>query len=360
MVTQFRIRLYLLALLVMAGMCLLVYRLYEIQVVEHDYYAARVPGSKFESVRIPGIRGEIKDRNGLTLVDSTPNYELQFDLRTIVDVYKDTHDKMPDPYVWERFDRYGQKEIKKETDIVQIVEETVFPGLQDLGLLADYSANSMRVHYRSTQGVVPFTYRRDLSFREFARFAENNIGIPGVTVSRTGRRRYLYDSLACHILGYMNLADIDQVPEEKRREFDYYVGDDYGVMGVEKTMDHYLQGKPGEVTIEKNEKGRIVGEVSRTDAQPSSGAVPTSTRTATSSRLLPFPLSIRTCSFPKSASTTGSATPKIRPAPCSAGPSIPTPRDQPARSPSPLPDASVTHGAIVSVAAVVPSTAKSS
>ena len=74
MVTQFRIRLYLLALLVMAGMCLLVYRLYEIQVVEHDYYAARVPGSKFESVRIPGIRGEIKDRNGLTLVDSTPNY----------------------------------------------------------------------------------------------------------------------------------------------------------------------------------------------------------------------------------------------------------------------------------------------
>ena len=270
MVMQFRIRLYLLALLVMAGMCLLVYRLYEIQVVEHDYYAARVPGSKFESVRIPGIRGEIKDRNGLTLVDSTPNYELQFDLRTIVDVYKDTHDKMPDPYVWERFDRYGQKEIKKETDIVQIVEETVFPGLQDLGLLADYSANSMRVHYRSTQGVVPFTYRRDLSFREFARFAENNIGIPGVTVSRTGRRRYLYDSLACHILGYMNLADIDQVPEEKRREFDYYVGDDYGVMGVEKTMDHYLQGKPGEVTIEKNEKGRIVGEVSRTDAQPGS------------------------------------------------------------------------------------------
>ena len=270
MVTQFRIRLYLLAFLVMAGICLLVYRLYEIQVVAHDYYSARVPGSKFETVRIPGIRGEIRDRNGLILVDSTPNYELQFDLRTIVDVYKDTYDKMPEPYAWQRFDRFGQKEIKKETDIVRIVEETVFPGLQDLGLLADYSANSMRVHYRSTQGVVPFTYRRDLSFREFARFAENNVGIPGVTVTRTGRRRYLYDSLACHILGYMNLADIDQVPEEKRREFDYYVGDDYGVMGVEKTMDHYLQGKPGEVTIEKNEKGRIVGEVSRTDAQPGS------------------------------------------------------------------------------------------
>lgn len=269
MVTQFRVRLYLLALLVLAGFSLLVYRLYQIQVVEHEKYAARVPGSKFESVRIPGIRGEIRDRNGLTLVDSTPNYELRLDLRELVNAYLKENDSLP-KYTWERFDSYGQRQKKTETDIVKIFEETAFTGLQDLGLLADYSASSMRVHYRSTRGVVPFTYRRDLSFKEFARFAENNIGIPGVTVTRTGRRRYLYDSLASHILGYMNLADIDQVPKEKREEFNYYVGDDYGVMGIEKTMDHYLQGKPGKLVIEKDEKGKIVGEVSRTSAMPGS------------------------------------------------------------------------------------------
>ena len=269
MVTQFRVRLYLLALLVLAGFSLLVYRLYQIQVVEHEKYAARVPGSKFESVRIPGIRGEIRDRNGITLVDSTPNYELRLDLRELVNAYLKENETLP-KYTWERFDSYGQRQKKTETDIVKIFEETAFKGLQDLGLLADYSASSMRVHYRSTRGVVPFTYRRDLSFKEFARFAENNIGIPGVTVTRTGRRRYLYDSLASHILGYMNLADIDQVPKEKRDEFNYYVGDDYGVMGVEKTMDHYLQGKPGKLVIEKDEKGKIVGEVSRTSAMPGS------------------------------------------------------------------------------------------
>ena len=270
MVTHFRVRLYLLAVLVMAGFSLLIYRLYVIQVTDHQYWAARVPGSKFESVRIPGIRGEIKDRNGITLVDSTPNYELRLDLQEIVAAYLKTHSKLPEPYTWERFDSYGQREIKTETDIVAIVEATVFPGLQDLGLLADYSSSSMRVHYRSTRGIVPFTYRRDLSFREFARFAENNVGIPGVTVTRTGRRRYLYDSLACHVLGYLNLADIDQVPEEKKRDFNYYVGDDYGVMGIEKTMDHYLQGKPGKLIIEKDEKRKFVGEVSRTEPEPGS------------------------------------------------------------------------------------------
>lgn len=267
MVTPFRFRLYLLALLVMAGFSLLVYRLYRIQVTEHAAWAARVPGSKFESVRIPGIRGEIKDRNGLTLVDSTPTYELQFDLREIVAAYQKNHKNLPS-HTWERYDSYGLREEKTETDIVEVVEATVFPGLQELGLLADYSTSAMRVHYRSNRGIVPFTYRRDLGFREFARFAENNIGIPGVTVTRGGRRRYLYDSLACHILGYMNLADPDQVPEDRKREFNYYVGDDYGVMGIERTMDHYLQGKPGKLVIEKDEKGKFVGEVSRTEPAP--------------------------------------------------------------------------------------------
>lgn len=270
MVTHFRIRLYFLAVLVMAGFALLVYRLYRIQVTEHANWAARVPGSKFESVRIPGIRGEIRDRNGLTLVDSTPTYELQLDLREITSAYLKTYKKLPEPYTWERYDSHGQREKKSETDIVAIVEATVFPGLQELGLLADYSSNAMRVHYRSTQGIVPFTFRRDLSFKEFARFAEHNVGIPGVTVTRTGRRRYLYDSLACHILGYMNLADLDHVPAEKKRDFNYYVGDDYGVMGVEKTMDHYLQGKAGKLIIEKDEKGKFVGEVSRTEPEPGS------------------------------------------------------------------------------------------
>ncbi|MBU6179093.1 MAG: hypothetical protein KGR69_05480, partial [Verrucomicrobia bacterium] len=147
MVTHFRFRLYSLAVFVMAGFALLAYRLYHIQVTEYTSWAARVPGSKFESVRIPGIRGEIRDRNGLTLVDSTPTYELQFDLREIVAAYLKVHKKLPE-YTWERFDSHGQREIKTETDIIAVVEAMVFPGLQEQGLLADYSPNAMRVHYR--------------------------------------------------------------------------------------------------------------------------------------------------------------------------------------------------------------------
>ncbi|NNE90607.1 MAG: penicillin-binding protein 2 [Verrucomicrobiales bacterium] len=271
MVTHFRIRLYILALLVLGMFAVLVLRLYRIQIIEHNDYVKRVPGERFESVRIPGIRGEIKDRNGITLAESVRNYELQFDLKTIRDTFVKNfgYDRIP-KREWERIDKHGMKQKKKEDDIVQMVEETVFPGLAKLGLLAEYSSSAMQVHYRSTAGIVPFTYRRDLTFKEFARFAENNLGIPGVTVKRTGKRRYIYDSLGCHWIGYMNLADVETVPTDERKKFNYYVGDDYGVQGVEKTMDHYLRGKPGKLVIKKDEKGKYIGEVSRTEAQPGS------------------------------------------------------------------------------------------
>ena len=268
MATTFKLRLYILVFFLLGGFALLSFRLYDIQIWQHEHYASKVPGHRFESIRVPGIRGEIKDRNGITLVDSTPNYELRFNLREVVAAYKKDHDSMP-KHNYKVLDG-GQWRPRSENDIVAIVETMVFPGLQELGLLADYSSSAMRVHFRSNGGLVPFTYRRDLTFTEFARFAEKNLGIPGVTVTRTGKRRYIYDSLACHILGYMNLADLDKVDNERKKDFHYYVGDDYGVQGIEKTMDSYLQGKAGKVVIKKNEKRKFVGEVERTE--PESGS----------------------------------------------------------------------------------------
>ncbi|MFV1995319.1 MAG: penicillin-binding transpeptidase domain-containing protein, partial [Verrucomicrobiales bacterium] len=145
-------------------------------------------------------------------------------------------------------------------DIIKIVNETVISRLQELGLAKPYNSNSMRVHYRSTRGVVPYTYRRDLTFEEFARFAEHNLDLPGVSVAARPSRKYLYDSLACHILGYVRLPDVKLVPEDVRRRFNFFVGDDFGISGIEKSMDQYLQGKPGKRIMLRSEKGKILGE----------------------------------------------------------------------------------------------------
>ena len=88
MATHFRLRLYLLATVVFLGFGLLTMRLYEIQIVQGKKYENKLPGGSEVSVRIPGVRGEIKDRNGITLVQNVANYEVNLDLKEIVSAYK--------------------------------------------------------------------------------------------------------------------------------------------------------------------------------------------------------------------------------------------------------------------------------
>lgn len=266
MATHFRLRLYLLAIAVFAGFGLLTVRLYNIQIVRAPEFQNQLPGSTEVSVRLPGVRGEIKDRNGITLVQNVANYEVNFDLKEILAEYRKNHETVP-MHTFFPIVR-GQPKERKEVDVVEIVKQTVLPSLAELGLAADFNSNQLRLHYRTTSGLVPFTYRRDLKFEEFAVFAEHNLDIPGVTVSAKASRDYRFDSLACHILGYVNLPDIKLVPREEQQEYNHYVGDDYGVYGVEKTMNHYLLGKPGKQVLERDEKGKIVGEISMVPPQP--------------------------------------------------------------------------------------------
>lgn len=260
MAIRYRLRLYLLGVLVLAGMATLVGRLYELQITKYDYYKSQLPGEKEVTVRVPGVRGEIKDRNGLTLATNRPSYEVSLDLREIFNQYANEHEELPK--ISYQAQEEGMSRTRSEADIVQIVQETVIPALDELGLAENFNANQMQVHYRSTRGLVPYTYRRNLTFEEFAVFAENDLDVPGVEVTVKPQRIYPYDALAAHILGYVKLPDIQMVPEEKRREFDHYVADDYGGAGVEKTLDDYLQGRPGKRVMRKDEKGAIRQEIS--------------------------------------------------------------------------------------------------
>lgn len=258
MVVRYRFRLYLLALITIAGFAGLLFRLWSIQIDRHEEFRSRVPGTSDLTVRVPGVRGEIKDRNGVTLVTNRPSYEVIFNLKEIYSEYQKQHRNIPKYQYLGRVD--GMPKEVTEVDIIEIVNTSVIERLQELGLAKPYSSTQMRVHYRSTRGVVPYTYRRDLTFEEFARFAEHNLDLPGVSVAARPSRHYVYDSLASHLLGYVKMADPKQVSADVRKQFDFYVGDDFGIHGLEKSMDQYLQGKPGRRILLRNEKGKIVGE----------------------------------------------------------------------------------------------------
>ncbi len=260
------IRLPLLGLLVLAAAGGLVARLWWIQVLKSDQYAQKIRGGSNVTVRIPSVRGEIRDRTGLTLVGNRASYQLEFYLPDMVDGFRRSVGPKAMPYIPAVHTVKGMLKDTKEVDVVRIVNDVVQDRLTQLGVTQEYNAEKLQRHYRNNTQV-PFTFIEDLKFAEMARLSERSLGLPGVNVSPRPVRQYLYGALAAHVLGYVGAEDTDA---EEAKRFNFYQADVIGKSNIELTMDKYLRGKPGVRVLKRDVKGVVEGEASFTPPTPGS------------------------------------------------------------------------------------------
>ena len=265
---RYRFRLYLLTAGVLVGFGALLTRLHVFQIERREEFLQKVPGDRKVTIREPGVRGEITDRNGIPLARNVRDYEVTFNLREIFDAYRRQHIETPE--LKRVTKKKGMDREETEHDIVGIVNEVVIPPLQNLGLARNYSAGALRAHYLTHSGLVPFSYRTDLTYAEFAKFAEHNLELPGVYLSIHSQRQYPYGSLASHVLGYLKQWDKGDIPEGADRKFDHYIGEAKGIAGIEASMDNMLRGPEGRREMLKDEKGNIRGVVGY--VRPGTGA----------------------------------------------------------------------------------------
>src|SRR5438034_1305125 len=249
-----RIRIQFLGILMLLGMGALGLRLWWIQVAHGAAWTSQLRGSSQATVRIPSVRGEIKDRNGVTLVQNRASYEVDFYLPEMVKGYRERFGSPPlSEY---RAIINGMPKDQKEPDIIKIVNDGIVPRLNDLDLARDYNAGKLQRHFRNDTEV-PFSYIKDIDFPMMAKFSEHDVGLPGVDIAIKPVRSYVYGALAAHILGYVGVPD--DINKEEAGKFTFYQQDVEGKSNIEKTMDEYLRGKPGVRYLRKNAKGTIEG-----------------------------------------------------------------------------------------------------
>src|SRR5213082_820934 len=249
-----RLRIQFLGLLMLLGMTALGLRLWWIQVAHGAEWTAQIRGSSQATVRIPSVRGGIKDRNGLTLVQNRASYEVDFYLPEMVKGYRE---RFGQPPVTEyRATINGMPKDLKEPDIIRIVNDGIVPRLNDLDLARDYNSKNLERHYRNDTEV-PYSYIKDIDFPTMAKFSEHDVGLPGVDIAIKPVRSYVYGALASHILGYVGAPD--DTNKDEARKFTFYQGDVDGKSNIEKAMDEYLRGKPGVRYLRRNAKGAIDG-----------------------------------------------------------------------------------------------------
>lgn len=250
---------------IVVAFCILIFKLWYVQIVCGSRYKEKIKNHSELTVRLPAVRGEICDRNGIPLVENRASLEVNFYLPDIVKAFKEKEGYVPMVH-YRGFD-HGMPINKEEPDIVKIVNSSIIPRLEKLGLAGDYNTRKLQIHYRNNVEV-PFSYQQDLDFETMARFSENNLDLPGVSVTLQPVRHYVYGALASHLFGYVGLPK--EIDQKEARQFNFYEPDLVGKAQIELAYNDYLKGTPGIRVLKRNVHGQIEEESQETP--PKQGA----------------------------------------------------------------------------------------
>ena len=195
-------------------------RLIQLQLVEHELFAERSQGNRIRIEAVPPTRGLIFDRKGKVLAENLPAYQLELIPEQV-------------PNLDDALGRLERIRLIKKEDI---------PRIKNL--------------VRTGPRFKPVTLRFRLSDEEIARFALQRPRFPGVDLQPRLVRHYPNGELVAHAIGYvgaLSSADLTRLDEA-----DYAGTSHTGKTGVEHFNENMLHGTVGFRQIVTNALGRQV------------------------------------------------------------------------------------------------------
>lgn len=217
-------------LLVLLAMTALIWRMVQLQIVDHEHFTTLSRENRVKVLPLPPTRGLIYDRKGLLLAQNRPAYSLEITPEQVDDL---------------------QQTLAELAKVIAIGEE-------DLDRFWQLKKRKRRFDS------VPI--RVDLSQDETAQFAVHRHRFPGVEIKAQLLRHYPHDAKTAHVLGYVgriSQRDIEQI------DVSNYAGTSHiGKNGVEQTYESALHGEVGLEQVEVNAAGRNVRTLEQTPPQP--------------------------------------------------------------------------------------------
>ncbi len=217
-------RLIVATIIVLLMACLLLWRLFELQIHQNERYDTLSQENRIRLVPQPPVRGQIYDRHGTPLAQNLPVYAIE------------VHP-----------DRVGDMEatLDRVSRMVTIESDE----------LARF-----RKALRSRPGFEAQVLKSGLSDEEVARFSANQHLMDGVELTARLQRYYPFGGEMVHVVGYVGRIsedDLERIDTAAYRATDYI-----GKLGIEERYEKVLLGEVGYEEVETNAHGKIVRVVS--------------------------------------------------------------------------------------------------
>ena len=287
------------------------YKLYDIQIVNNEFYAAQNNTVKTYTVPLRAARGDIVDRNGNPLVTNRqgnsvvlnaayfPNSQHNEERNAIILNLIALFNKNKEEYVHNlplKLDANGKPVFftKKDSDTFEQDIETMkskdmlnlqpyataqncFDALVEEYGLETYVKNGNlktaleigNVRYELTRLLFsvsnPVAIAENVKDKTIAEIKENYDYYEGADVQVVAYREYADSTLAPHILGTVRKINAEEYLALKDKG--YAITDEIGESGIEAAMEEYLRGTPGEKTVTIDAEGNVTEEVTKEPAQ---------------------------------------------------------------------------------------------
>jgi penicillin-binding protein 2 len=240
-----------LGIIIVVVLAALLVRLWTMQVLNGESYAAQAENNRVREISIDAPRGEIYDRNGVALVTNRSALAVcvdpsDDDVRDLIIRAQDS-DSANDPTRHETEELFGEF-----ASMLGVTPSDVLTAISDV----------------SQEALRPRVVAIDVPGEVVAQLLERQTDFPWVVVEETSVREYPYGALGAHVLGYTGA-----ISENEYKQSDEYagyeLGDIVGKTGAERQFEGVLQGDKGWRRIEVNASGKSQGVVS--EQEPRAG-----------------------------------------------------------------------------------------
>jgi penicillin-binding protein 2 len=216
--------------LILVMFLILAYGLWRLQVMQSGKYSQLAEQNRIRNVPILAPRGKILDREGRIIVDNYPSFSALL-LRD------------------------SARDLNADSDLIA------------RGLHLDPNEVRARIkRFTSSPQYQPIFLKDDITPDELAFIESHKNELPELDTIMAHRRLYPRNGFMAHLIGYVGEVTEDMLNQP---QFELYnPGDVVGVSGAEKQYNQMLMGKNGSRRALVDSRGKEVGRLDETPAEP--------------------------------------------------------------------------------------------
>ena len=259
------------AMVLMAGLCILLAGLWWVQVVSAREYQEHMTNQSSRTVRLPAARGKILDRTGRVLAENRPSYNLSLYLDDLSGQFKAEYNRLrpvttttnaaPFWKFWSRAPSVKTNRVRLKSSEINaltvqarynVASRIVARAGKKLGQPLTLDPKDFERAYEARRAL-PYPFLENLNPVQIARFEENDSGGLDADLELDAVRYYPHGATAGHLLGY--LLEDNRSMEGEEASFNYRLPDYHGVVGIEYGYDSQLRGRAGAESVLVNNFG---------------------------------------------------------------------------------------------------------